>query len=213
MADGQAFRDTILARYDFTPAAQTLLRAIPVEIETPGEARGGGFWYPDQRRIFLYGAQDEACLHELAHAWADATGFYVDPHPDNPSKLGRNFAFRADVERAASDEDPTFRRVAFLAWEYTYGNPATGFEGMREADWERFAGLASGVMGDTRLLPPYLRRWYAPLFGGRPHVPGPSGLPTWAPPGWRQGTPAARAFAEPEPLGTRLRRWWQRAFG
>jgi hypothetical protein len=58
---------------------------------------------------------------------------------------------------------------------------------MKEIDWERFAGLASGVMGDIRLMPPYLRRWYEPLFGGNPHQPGPSELPSTAPPNWRQG--------------------------
>jgi hypothetical protein len=212
MADGQAFRDAILTRYDFTPAAREVLSAIPVEIETPDEARGGGFWYPDQRRIFLYGAQDEACLHEMSHAWADETGFYVDAHPDDPARLGRNFAFRADVDRAAAETDPRYRRSAFLAWEYSYGNPATGFQGMGEADWERFAGLASGVMGDTRLLPPYLRGWYEPLFGGRPQIPGPSELPHWAPPGWRLGDPSSQGSFSPTPLGETLRRWWRRVF-
>jgi hypothetical protein len=33
-------------------------------------------------------------------------------------------------------------------------------------DWEMFAGLASGVMGDMSLLPPYVRRLYAGLFAG-----------------------------------------------
>jgi hypothetical protein len=215
MADGSAFRDLVLERYDFTPAAQSVLRSIPVEIETPGEARGGGYWQPDQRRVFLNGAQDEACLHELTHAWADETGFYVDPHPDDRGRLGRNFAFRADVERAAAEGDPAYRRAAFLAWEYTYGNPATGFQGMGEADWERFAGLASGVMGDTRLLPPYLARWYAPLFGGHPQLPGPSELPHWAPRGWQQGDQALplRTANMPPTLGETLRRWWKRMFG
>ncbi len=142
---------------------------------------------PSERRIVLNGVQDEACLHELAHAWADETGFYVDPHPDDPNRLGRNFAFRRDVDRAATEADPAFAWVAFLAWEYTNGNPRTGFEGMGEADWERFAGLASGVMGDIQLMPPYLRRWYEPLFGGNPQVSGPSDLPPTVPANWRQG--------------------------
>jgi hypothetical protein len=33
-------------------------------------------------------------------------------------------------------------------------------------DWEMFAGLASGVMGDMRRLPPYVRRFYRGLFSG-----------------------------------------------
>jgi hypothetical protein len=32
------------------------------------------------------------------------------------------------------------------------------------ADWEIFAGLASGVMGDLSLLPPYVRRFYVGFF-------------------------------------------------
>lgn len=207
MADGSAFRDLILRRYDFTPDAQTVLKRIPVEIEDPLQPRGGGYWYPSERRIYLFGVQDEACLHELAHAWAEETGFYVDPRPDDPRRLGRHFAFRADVERAAQERDPAFQRVAFLAWEYTNGNPATGFRGMGELDWERLARLASGVMGDIRLMPPYLQRWYAPLFGGQPEVPGPSEIPSWAPPGWQPGAPAAQLMATPDPVVPRLLRW------
>jgi hypothetical protein len=209
MADGAAFRDSVLRRYDFTPAARAVLGRIPVEIIAPETTDGGGFWYPHERRIVLNGSQDEACLHELAHAWADETGFYVDPHPDDPRRPGRHFAFRADVERAARETDPAFARVAFLAWEYTWGNPVTGFPGMRELDWERFAGLASGVMGDIRLMPPYLRRWYVPLFGGHPETPGPSARPHWAPPGWQPGAPPpAKASATAAAPGwlTRLRR-------
>jgi hypothetical protein len=213
MPDGSAFRDRVLRRYDFTPAARAVLQTIPVEIEDLNQPRGGGFWYPSERRIYLYGVQEEACLHELAHAWADETGFYVDPRPDDPRRLGRHFAFRADVDRAAQELDPAYLRVAFLAWEYTYGNPATGFKGMGELDWERFAGLASGVMGDIRLMPPYLRRWYEPLFGGRPESPGPGEMPGWAPPGWRQGTPAPAQRAAPDPIVPRFVRWVRAKMG
>lgn len=187
MPDGSQFRNDILERYDFTPSARDVLEQIPVEIGDLNHPHGGGYWIPSERRIVLNGIQDEACVHELAHAWADETGFYVDPHPDDPARLGRNAAFRRDVDRAAVEPDPSFARVAFLAWEYTNGNPRTGFEGMREADWERFAGLASGVMGDIQLMPPYLRRWYEPMFGGQPSVPGPSELPPTVPANWRQG--------------------------
>lgn len=187
MPDGSQFRDRVLERYDFSQAARYILQQIPVEVGDLTQPHGGGYWVPSERRIVLNGVQDEACLHELSHAWADETGFYVDPHPDDPNRLGRNAAFRRDVERAAVEPDDAFERVAFLAWEYSNGNPRTGFEGMREADWERFAGLASGVMGDIRLMPPYLRRWYEPLFGGNPQVPGPSGLPPTVPGNWRQG--------------------------
>lgn len=186
MPDGARFRDEILRRYDFTPSARDILRRVPVTIDSLEQSVGGGWWHPVEQRIHLNGVQDEACVHELAHAWADLTQFYVDPHPHNPHLKGRHYAFRRDVARASEEADPAYRRVAFLAWEYTHGNPYTGFEGMGELDWERFAGLASGTMGDTRLMPPYLRRWYADLFGGHPEIPGPTDLPPWAPPGWRQ---------------------------
>ncbi len=187
MPDGSQFRDDILERYDFSQSARAVLRRIPVEIHDLNNPHGGGYWLPSERRIVLNGVQDEACVHELAHAWADEAGFYVDPHPDEPDRLGRHSMFRRDVERAAVEPDPEFGRVAFLAWEYTNGNPRTGFDGMHEADWERFAGLASGVMGDIRLMPSYLRRWYEPMFDGNPHAPGPSALPSTVPTNWRQG--------------------------
>lgn len=187
MPDGSQFRDQVMERYDFTPAARAILQQIPVEIGDLTQPHGGGYWIPSDRKIVLNGIQDEACLHELSHAWADETGFYVDPHPDDSNRLGRHYAFRKDVDRAAVEVDPSYARVAFLAWEYTHGNPKTGFEGMKEIDWERFAGLASGVMGDIRLMPPYLRHWYEPLFGGNPQVSGPSHLPSTVPANWRQG--------------------------
>ncbi len=187
MADGSHFRDQVLVKYGFTRDASELLKSIPLEIDSPETDRGGGFWYPNQRRIFLYGAQDEACLHELAHAWADESGFYTEPHPEDPSRNARHYFLREDVRLGADETDVAYRRVAFLCWEYTYGNPMTGFEGMREADWERFAGLASGVMGDISLMPPYIRRWYTDLFTGNPMIPGPAELPGWAPTDWRPG--------------------------
>jgi hypothetical protein len=206
MPDGSAFRDEVLRRYDFTDEATAILREIPVEVGDLEHPHGGGYWLPSERRIVLNGVQDEACLHELAHAWADESGFYTDPHPDDPTRLSRHFTFRRDVDRAATEADPAYARVAFLAWEYTNGNPKTGFEGMNEADWERFAGLASGVMGDIRLMPPYLRQWYEPLFGGHPQVPGPSALPSTVPANWRQGIGliGTRAPAEAMPGGRLL---------
>jgi len=54
--------------------------------------------------------------------------------------------------------------VRFLAHQYEYGDPAINFPGMGENDAERFAGLASGTMGDLRLMPPGLASYYAKLF-------------------------------------------------
>jgi hypothetical protein len=70
------------------------------------------------------------------------------------------------VHRAAEDKDSRFARVCFVAGEYEFGNPQTGFPGMFENDSERFAGLASAAMADPMKMPPYVRRWYTQLFTG-----------------------------------------------
>lgn len=163
--DGAAFRDDVLARYPFTEGARELLRGIQCEVNNLHEPVGGGGWYgPDRRRIVLEGIQDEAAVHELAHAWADLAGFYQERAPDGPRWPILHRPFRAAVRAAADDPDPRYARVRFLARQYEYGDPAIGFPGMGENDPERFAGLASGTMGDLGLMPPALARWYAGLF-------------------------------------------------
>lgn len=164
-SNGPAFRDDILARYPFTPEAREVLGSVKFEVKNLREAVGGGGWYgPRARRIVLEGVQDEAAVHELAHAWADLTGFYPERAPDGPAWPVLNRAFRTDVHAAADNPDPRYSRVQFLAHQYEYGDPAINFPGMGENDSERFAGLASGTMGDLRLMPPELARWYRGLF-------------------------------------------------
>ncbi len=158
--DGAAFRDDVLARYPFTPAAATILRTVPFAVKNLSAPVGGGGWYgPDGRRIELEGIQDEAAVHELAHAWADLAGFYQERAADGPPWPILHRPFRADVHRAADEPDPRYGRVQFLAHQYEYGDP-----GIFENDPERFAGLASGTMGDLALMPSYLARWYDGLF-------------------------------------------------
>ena len=165
--DGEAFRDDVLARYPFTDAARALLRTVRFEVRNLGAPVGGGGWYgPEARRIVLEGIQDEAAVHELAHAWADLAGFYQEREPGGPPWPTLHRPFRAAVRAAADDPDPRFARVRFLAHQYEHGDPAINFPGMGENDAERFAGLASGTMGDLRLMPPALARYYAGLFEG-----------------------------------------------
>ena len=163
--DGAAFRDDVLARYPFTAEARALLRDVPFAVKNLAEPVGGGGWYgPDGRRIVLEGIQDEAAVHELAHAWADLAGFYQERAAGGPPWPTLHRPFRAAVKRAADEPDPRYGRVQFLAHQYEYGDQSIGFPGMFENDPERFAGLASGTMGDLRQMPPYLARWYAGLF-------------------------------------------------
>lgn len=164
-ADGERFRDDVLARYPFTDAARELSRSVRFEVKNLHAPVGGGGWYgPQARRIVLEGVQDEAAVHELAHAWADLTGFYTEYEAGGPPWPTRHLAFREAVRAAAAEADSRFERVRFLARQYEYGDAAIGFPGMGENDAERFAGLASGTMGDLRLMPPYLAAYYAGLF-------------------------------------------------
>lgn len=164
-ASGSAFREDVLARYPFTDEARRLLRAVRFEVKNLTAPLGGGGWYgPEARRIVLEGIQDEAAVHELAHAWADLAGFYQEHEPGGPPWPTQHRAFRAAVRAAAHEPDPRYARVRFLAHQYEYGDPAIDFPGMGENDAERFAGLASGTMGDLRLMPPALATFYAGLF-------------------------------------------------
>ena len=163
--DGAAFRDDVLDRYPFTDEAKTLLRTVPFEVKNLRQPVGGGGWYgPDGRRIVLEGIQDEAAIHELAHAWADLAGFYRERDPHGPPWPIWHRPFRAAVRRAADDPDPRYAAICSLAHGYEYGVPALNFPGMFDNDPERFAGLASGSMGDTRKMPPYLAAYYRGLF-------------------------------------------------
>ena len=163
--DGPGFRDDILERYPFTDEAKALLRTVRFEVKNLRQPVGGGGWYgPEARRVVLEGIQDEAAVHELAHAWADLAGFYRERAPDGPPWPIWHRPFRAAVLRAADDPDPRYATVQFLAHQYEYGDSALNFPGMIDNDPERFAGLASGTMGDTGKMPPYLGAYYRGLF-------------------------------------------------
>lgn len=156
----------LFRRYPFTHQAIEYFRTLRLEAGDLSAAWGGGFWWGDRGLIQVRGAQDEAAIHELAHAfWHHAR------------EVGANARDLMDaVVRLSDERDPRYARAQQLAYDYVHGIPSqpdpsspTGYwRGMlvEENDWEMFAGLASGVMGDPRLLPPYVRRFYAGLFVG-----------------------------------------------
>jgi hypothetical protein len=159
------FRD-LFRRYPFTSDAIRYFETLRLEAGDLSSEYGGGFWWGDKRLVQVRGAQDEAAIHELAHAfWHDAR------------ELGNNAREMMDaVVRLADEPDPQYARAQGLGYDYVHGIPTqpddtspTGYwRGMlvEENDWEMFAGLASGVMADMRLLPPYVRRLFAGLFIG-----------------------------------------------
>jgi len=167
-ARAREFFEGLFARYPFTPAACRLFRRLRLEVGDLSREWGGGFWWGDRDLVTLRGNQDEAAVHELAHAfWHD-----LRLRDDNAHKL------MLTVQRLADEPDARYRRAAALAHQYVHGIPTqpdanspTGYwRGMpaEQNDWEMFAGLASGVMGNLRLLPPYIRPFFADLFGQEP---------------------------------------------
>jgi hypothetical protein len=138
---------------------------VQIEVRDPKTTSGGGYWWPEKKLVDLFTAQEEAAIHEIAHAWW------------HPRRLeGRNAAEMIVATVKLSEErDPRYERAAQIANYYVYGipsqkdpNSSTGWwlgQIVEQGnDWECYAGLASAVMGDLKKLPPYVRRFYDELF-------------------------------------------------
>jgi hypothetical protein len=148
--------DPALPELPIRPSAwrELVARGVKVVVHDPHSRRGGGFWHPDARLVELFTAQEEAAIHEVAHAW------WEELRHDEETRQ----RFLAAVLRLSEEEDPKYSDAAALAYVYEHGDPSTGFPGMGENDWERYAGLASGVMGRLDRLPEYVAAFYAGLF-------------------------------------------------
>lgn len=150
-----AFRADVLGRFPYTvDAREWLASGIDFEVEDLGSTRGGGFWIPEENKVFLYTAQYEAAVHELAHAWW------------HERRLGQEEALMQATIALSEEADPRYRRMRDLAYGYIHGIPAQGWAGMlvERNDWEMYAGMASGMMADLRLVPPYIRRFYLSMY-------------------------------------------------
>ena len=153
--DVAAFREEVLTLFPYQEEAKQWLRTqIGFEVEDLRSTRGGGFWYPGENKVFLYTAQYEAAVHELAHAW----WHYL--------RVGKEDAM-IDATIALSEEpDPRYKQMQKLAYGYIHGIPEQHWAGMLvdRNDWEMYAGLASGMMADLRLVPPYVRTFYEGMY-------------------------------------------------
>ncbi|HET9495441.1 MAG TPA: hypothetical protein VFR15_14515 [Chloroflexia bacterium] len=147
--------DRVMREYHFTPLAREWLRAnVNLRVDDLGSTRGGGYWRPNLRQVHLFTAQHEAAVHELAHAWW------------HDRRHGREDEMIEAVVRLSVEKAPQYSATARLAHDYVHGIPEQNWAGMlvERNDWEMFAGLASGTMGDMSVLPPYVRRMYEGLF-------------------------------------------------
>ena len=150
-----AYRADVLARFPYTvDAREWLASGIDFEVEDLTSTRGGGFWIPEQNKVFLYTAQYEAAVHELAHAWW------------HERRIGQEEALMQATIALSQEADPRYQRMRDLAYGYIHGIPAQNWAGMlaERNDWEMYAGMASGMMADLRLVPPYIRRFYLSMY-------------------------------------------------
>jgi hypothetical protein len=150
-----AFLADVLTCFPYSEEARHWLStAIAFEVQDLHSVRGGGFWIPDENKVFLFTAQYEAAIHELAHAWW------------HYRRTGQEDAMIAVTIALAEETDPRYARLASLAHGYIHGIPEENWAGMLidRNDWEMYAGLASGMMADMRLIPPYVRRFYEGMY-------------------------------------------------
>lgn len=150
-----AYRDEVLERFPYTDEAKRWLSsAIGFEVEDLYGTRGGGYWYPDQNKVYLFTAQYEAAVHELAHAWW------------HYRRQGREDALIEATVALAQETDPRYERLTQLAYGYIHGIPEQNWAGMLvdRNDWEMYASMASGMMADMRLIPPYVRTFYEDMY-------------------------------------------------
>ena len=163
-----AYREEVLARFPYTDEARRWLReAIGFEVEDLASTRGGGYWYPDANKVFLYTAQYEAAIHELAHAWW------------HYRRKGQEDALIEATIALSCETDPRYARLQGLAYGYVHGIPEQNWAGMLvdRNDWEMYASMASGMMADLRLVPPYVRRFYEGMYTPLPeNAPSPAAM-------------------------------------
>lgn len=156
--DALAYFERVWARYDFQPEAVAYFRTLRLEVGTLDEPMGGGYWFADRKLVMLRGNQEEAALHELAHAFWER------------QRTRQRDQLMATLKELGTEPPRGYPRVAELARVYCHGiksqvdatSPTGYWRGMlaEDNDHETFAGFCSGVMAEAALLPPALRGFY-----------------------------------------------------
>ena len=84
---------------------------VQIQVRDPRSKSGGGYWWPDKKLVDLFTAQEEAAIHEVAHAWW------------HPRRLeGRNAAeMIVATVKLAEEPDARYERARTIANYYVYG--------------------------------------------------------------------------------------------
>jgi hypothetical protein len=156
--DARAWFEELWRRQPFEAEAVGYFRTLRLEVGSLDEPLGGGYWFGDRKLVMVRGTQDEAAVHELAHAWWERQR---ETHRDG---------LMAVLRELGNQPSADFPRIAELANVYCHGirtqkdpNSPTGYwRGMlaEDNDHETFAGFCSGVMADAALMPARLRAFY-----------------------------------------------------
>src|SRR5438132_7616200 len=101
--DAREWFEGLWRRQPFDAEAVDYFRSLRLEIGTLDEPMGGGYWFGDRRLVMLRGTQDEAAVHELAHAWWDQR------------RAGRRDALMRVLKELGSTSYGGFSRIAELA--------------------------------------------------------------------------------------------------
>jgi hypothetical protein len=156
--DARRWFEELFRREPFCGEAVVYFQGLRLEVGTLDEPMGGGYWFGDRGLVMLRGTQEEAAIHELAHAWWERR------------RSAERDALMSTLRALGAHCSPEFPRIAELADVYCNGiqtqvdpNSPTGYwRGMlaEDNDHETFAGFCSGVMADASKMPPELRRFY-----------------------------------------------------
>src|SRR5690242_3007699 len=100
------FRDNLFATFPFTDEAQEELRRdVTLVVHDVSTTSGGGYWWPEQRKVEFFTGQYEAAIHEYAHAWWH----------DRRLVGGAARRLMDAVQRLADERDPSYADTARLA--------------------------------------------------------------------------------------------------
>src|SRR5436190_14871165 len=95
----------LFGRHPFAPQARAFFRTLRLEVGDLSGEWGGGFWWGDRNLVTVRGCQEEAALHELAHAFWHAPRQQGDTAP----------RFMDAVVRLSKERDARYARAAALA--------------------------------------------------------------------------------------------------
>jgi hypothetical protein len=136
-----AYLEEVFATFPYTDEAKRWLREnINFEAQDLRSTRGGGYWDPARNTVFLYTAQYEAAIHELAHAWW------------HERRLGQEDAMIEATIRLADERDPRYARTQGLAYGYIHGIPEQNWGLHPRHPGAELGGDAGGAqrLGDVR---------------------------------------------------------------